>query len=208
MIWTLRRTGDVYSCNRWGRVKCHPFKSPWPPVKDSWRTEAGKGWKKKWREEEDGRKSWGSALERDQATQGKGFVMQRAGTGLCSPVSVRSHRASRSCPPSPREDPVAKGCWIAQWALRTVPEGKFRSWRQPDGGKWEVLSPLRCSQEGRTKAVLSDLQMSLLQSGSSFEQFSVCSLETFLSSTDGIFVLSTLSCDFSTCHLSPSSSYE
>lgn len=208
MIWTLRRSGDVYPCKCWGRAKCHPVKSPQSQVKDSWRTGAGKGWKEKWREEKDGRKSLGSTVERDQTTHGKGFVMQRAGTGLCSPVSARSHRASRSCPPSPREHHVAKGSWIVHWALRTVPKGRFRSWRQTGGGKWEVLSALRCGQEGRTKVVLSDLQMSLLQSGSSFEQFSVCSLETFLSSTDGIFVLSTLSCDFSTCHLSPSSSYE
>lgn len=112
MIWTLRRSGDVYPCKCWGRAKCHPVKSPWSQVKDSWRTGAGKGWKEKWREK-DGRKSLGSAVERDQTTHGKGFVMQRAGTGLCSPVSARSHRASWSCPPSPREHPVAKGCWMA-----------------------------------------------------------------------------------------------
>ena len=100
-----------------GRAKCHPFKSPWPPVKDSWRTGAGKGWKEKCREEEDGsRKSLANALERDQAlaSWGKGFVMQRAGTGLCSPATIRNCRAPLSCPLSPREEPVAKGYKIVQ----------------------------------------------------------------------------------------------
>lgn len=35
-----RQTGDVYLCSCWGRANCHPFKSPWSPVKDNWR-----GWK-------------------------------------------------------------------------------------------------------------------------------------------------------------------
>lgn len=37
------KTGDIYLCSCWGRTKCHPLKSPWPPVKDSWRAGAGKG---------------------------------------------------------------------------------------------------------------------------------------------------------------------
>lgn len=65
MLWG--KNGDIYLCSCWGGTKCHPSKSAWPPVRDSWRTGAGKGWKEKCREEEDGRKSIANALERDQA---------------------------------------------------------------------------------------------------------------------------------------------
>lgn len=79
MLWG--KIGDIYLCSFWGRAKCHPFKSPWPPVKGSWRTGAGKQWKEKCREAEDGRRSLANASERDQAVASQALSRRELGVG-------------------------------------------------------------------------------------------------------------------------------
>lgn len=200
------RTPDIYLCSCWGRAKCNPFKSPWSPVKDSWRTGAGKGWKEKCRDKKDGRKSLANASERDQAvaSQGKGFVIERAWAGLCLPARMRNCRAPLSCLCSAREEPVANGYNIAEdCAYEEIQLMKMTGGRK---NKCSQCFEVQSRRKGKSSPFWPS-NMSLLQSGSSFKQLSVHSLETFLSSVDGIFVLSTLSCDFTTCHISPSLSY-
>ena len=188
------KTGDIYLRSYSGRAKCHPFMSPWLLIKGSWRTGAGTGWKEKCRKEDDGRKLLANELERDQAmaSQGKGFLMQRAGTGLRSPVSMRNCRAPLSCPLSPREEPLAKGYKIVQWALRTedcvygeICLMKTTRWRKT---KCSQCFEVRSRRKGRSSPLWPS-DMSLIQSGSSFEQFSVHSLETFLSNWCNICAL-------------------
>lgn len=59
------------------------------------------------------------------ASQGHGFVMQRAGTGPCSPAPMRTCSAPLSCPLSPGGVPGGKGLSSELSGQRTVSMEKF-----------------------------------------------------------------------------------
>lgn len=105
------------------------------------------------------------------ASQGKGFVMPGAGTGL----SYEYENLQGFFELFFFTQRKALGTEVCAY-------GEIQSMKTAGGRKKE------CSQCFK-------------------EQFSLHSLETFLPG-DGIFVLSTLSCDFATCHISPSLSYQ
>lgn len=115
---------------------------------------------------------------------------------------------------------VHLGIWRAEWVLQSpcsqpwTPEAARLPLSSRNRGLcvWAVqlmktarrrkmkCTLLQGTVQKKGQKVFSDLHVSLIQR---FQFWALCmySGETFLSSTDGIFVLSTLSCDFTTCYL-------
>lgn len=203
------KSGGIYLWSFWGRANCHLQGS----------RASCKGWLKDrgWKRlegEVQGRRGWQKITNK--------CVWKRPSHGILGPRLCHTKSWDWALLTCTYEDlqgsfklsSVTQGsAWgqkVVQWALRTE-DCEYGEIQLMETTRWRKMKCSQCFkvQPGR-KGKSSSLwpsSISLLQSGSSFEQFSVHSLETFLSSMDGIFVLSTLSCEFTTCHISPSLSY-